>query len=145
MPSVHRSALVPFSAQKMFDLVNDVEQYATFLPGCEDAKILHQDHESMEASLLISKAGVRQWFTTQNQLKSGKHILMTLKDGPFKKLFGGWVFTELDAEACKIELNLEFEFSSKMIELAFGKIFSSLANNMVKAFTERAKEIYRDR
>lgn len=144
MPNVNRSALVPYSADQMYTLVNDVEQYAAFLPGCEDAKILHQDEHSMEASLLISKAGVKQWFTTSNQLKQGKHILMNLKDGPFKKLFGGWVFTELDTHACKIELNLEFEFSNRVVELAFGKIFSGIANNMVKAFTDRAKEVYRD-
>ncbi|XOV77425.1 MAG: type II toxin-antitoxin system RatA family toxin [Aestuariibacter sp.] len=145
MPSVNRSALVPFSAEKMFHLVNDVAQYPAFLPGCEDVKILHQQDTSMEASLLISKAGVRQWFTTKNQLKPGKHIIMNLKDGPFKKLFGGWVFTELDTDACKIELNLEFEFSNRIVEMAFGKVFSSLANNMVKAFTNRAKDIYSDR
>ncbi|MCD4630538.1 ubiquinone-binding protein, partial [Proteus mirabilis] len=36
------------------------------------------------------------------------------------------------------------EFTNKLIELAFGRIFKDLTNNMVQAFTQRAKEIYRD-
>lgn len=144
MPTVNRSALVPYSAQKMYDLVNDVLAYPQFLPGCSESRIDEQGENTMIASLKVSKAGVQQWFTTKNQLKTGKHILMELKDGPFSKLFGGWVFTELDEHACKIELNLEFEFSNRVIELAFGKVFSNIANNMVKAFTERAKDVYCD-
>lgn len=141
MPTVNRSALVPFSAEQMFDLVNDVAQYPAFLPGCAEAKVVEQNATFMKASLLIAKMGVHQWFTTSNELSRGKFIRMTLVDGPFKALGGGWTFTALAEDACKIELDLEFEFSSKIVEMAFGKVFSSIANNMVKAFTERAKEV----
>lgn len=143
MPAVHRSALVPFSAAKMYDLVNDVEQYPQFLPGCDGARVLEQQEQLMVASLLVSKAGVKQWFTTRNELTKDNAISMNLQDGPFKRLTGGWRFTELAENACKIELELEFEFSNSIAQLAFGKVFSSLANSMVKAFTERAKEVYR--
>lgn len=142
MPQVSRSALVAFSAESMFDLVNDVEAYPHFLPGCAETKILSQDEEAMEASILIAKAGVKQWFTTQNKLERGKFIQMQLVDGPFTHLKGGWVFTSLAEDACKIELNLDFEFSSKLAEMAFGKVFNSIATNMVVAFTARAKEVY---
>lgn len=142
MPSVHRSALVPYSAMKMFNLVNDVVNYPNFLPGCSDAKILQSDPEHMVASLLVTKAGVKQWFTTRNTLTQGNSIAMDLQDGPFKKLNGGWTFSELSEDACKIELDLDFEFSNSLAQAAFGKVFSSLANGMVKAFTDRARKIY---
>jgi ribosome-associated toxin RatA of RatAB toxin-antitoxin module len=142
MPSVNRSALVGYSAESMFDLVNDVEAYSEFLPGCSDTRIVKQTDDSMEAALLIQKAGVKQWFTTSNTLEQGKSIEMKLLDGPFRMLSGGWRFRELSEHACKIELDLKFEFSSKIVELAFGKVFNAIANNMVQAFTERAKEVY---
>lgn len=142
MPTVNRSALVPFSAENMFDLVNDVASYPAFLPGCVDSKVLEASTSHMNASLLIKKAGVNQWFTTSNELQKGKFIKMSLVDGPFKTLQGGWTFTALAEDACKIELSLDFEFSSKLVEMAFGKVFSAIANNMVKAFTDRAKEVY---
>ncbi len=142
MPSVNRSALVAFSAESMFDLVNDVAAYPQFLPGCADTKVLHADEEQMKASVMISKAGVKQWFTTQNQLSRGHYIKMELVEGPFSKLTGGWTFTPLAEDACKIELNLEFDFSSKLAEMAFGKVFNAIASSMVKAFSDRAKEVY---
>ncbi|MEW9796661.1 type II toxin-antitoxin system RatA family toxin [Alteromonas sp. CYL-A6] len=141
MPSIQRSALVAKSAQAMFDLVNDVESYPDFLPGCADAKVLEHDSNTMKASLLVAKAGIKQWFTTHNQLINGERIDMQLVDGPFKRLSGGWTFSSLSESACKIELNLEFEFSNKLAEMAFGKVFNTLTNNMVAAFTERARRL----
>lgn len=142
MPSIQRSALVAFSAEAMFNLVNDVEAYPEFLPGCADSKVVEYDGQQMKASLLVAKAGLKQWFTTLNTVVPGDRIDMRLVEGPFKHLQGGWTFRALSDTACKIELALEFEFSSKLAELAFGKIFSSLAANMVNAFTERARTIY---
>ncbi|MFT4994218.1 MAG: ribosome-associated toxin RatA of RatAB toxin-antitoxin module [Paraglaciecola sp.] len=142
MPNICRSALVGFSAEAMFDLINDVQSYPTFIPGCAETRILSQTEDSMQASLLIAKAGVRQWFTTQNTLKRGKFVKMNLVDGPFSRLSGGWTITSLAVDACKIELNLDFAFSSKLAEMAFGRVFNTIAASMVVAFTERAKDVY---
>lgn len=142
MPHINRSALVPFSAEQMYNLVNDVNAYSQFLPGCTGSRILDQSENSMTAAVDVSKAGISKTFTTRNILVNNQRIDMQLVDGPFRKLMGGWHFTKLSPEACKVELNLDFEFTNKLIELAFGKIFKELAGNMVQAFTERAKEVY---
>ena len=142
MATISRSALIAYSAESMFDLINDVQRYPEFIPGCADTKILQQDTDNMRASVLISKAGVKQWFTTQNTLKRGEFIQMNLVEGPFSRLTGGWTIKPLSESGCKIELNLDFAFSSKLVEMAFGQVFNAIAANMVVAFTERAKEIY---
>ncbi len=142
MPKVTRSALVSFSADQMFNLVNDVARYPEFLPGCSGSRVIESSDTSMVASVDVSKAGISKTFTTSNRLTQGAMIMMELVDGPFKKLQGGWHFTPLDDQACKVELKLEFEFSSRMIEMAFGKIFNELTGNMVSAFTQRAKQVY---
>ncbi len=142
MKQISRSALVSFSAEQMFHLVNDVARYPEFLPGCSGTCVLESSPEAMLASVDVSKAGISKTFTTSNELRHGEAIVMNLVDGPFKVLRGGWYFTPLDEQACKVELKLEFEFSSKMIELAFGKIFNELTSNMVNAFTKRAKQVY---
>lgn len=141
MAKVNKSALVPYSAQTMYDLVNDVASYPDFIPGCVATHIDSADETHMRATLDIAKAGIKQTFATYNTLNAPYSIAMELADGPFKSLSGGWVFTELDEYACKIELSLEFEFTSKLVELAFGKIFHSLANSMVDAFIHRAKQM----
>ncbi len=142
MPSIQRNALVAYSASQMFELVNDVEKYESFLPGCVKSEVLEVSDNHMLASMVLSKAGVKQTLTTSNTLIKGSSIHMDLSDGPFKSLTGGWRFTPLSDEACKIELQLDFVFSSKLMEIAFGKIFNSLASNMVSAFSQRAKQVY---
>ncbi len=140
MAHVHKSALVPFSAKTMFDLVNDVAAYPEFLPGCVGTDIHRVDDTHMKASMHIAKAGIKHTFTTVNTLETNRKIDMALADGPFKSLSGGWTFTELDEHACKVELDLEFEFSSRFVAMAFGKVFRQLANAMVEAFIARAKQ-----
>lgn len=96
----------------------------------------------MVAEIDVSKVGISKRFTTRNVLIPDKSIQLNLVDGPFKRLTGSWQFTPLNQQACKIEFHLDFEFTSKLIEMAFGRIFKELAVNMVQAFTARAKEVY---
>lgn len=143
MPQISRSALVPFSAQQMYQLVNDVSAYPAFLPGCVGSRILACSPQSMTASVDVCKAGISKTFTTLNTLADNRNIQMRLVEGPFRRLMGDWHFTPLSDDACKVELHLDFEFTNKLVELAFGKVFNELAGNMVQAFTLRAKEVYR--
>ena len=142
MPQINRTALVPFSAEQMYQLVNDVDSYPEFIPGCTGSRVLESGPTQMTAAVDVSKAGISKTFTTRNTLNSNQSILMHLVDGPFKKLIGGWKFTPLGQNACKIEFQLDFEFTNMLIELAFGRIFKELAARMVQAFTTRAKAVY---
>ncbi|HBC81773.1 MAG TPA: type II toxin-antitoxin system RatA family toxin [Escherichia sp.] len=142
MPQISRTALVPYSAEQMYQLVNDVKSYPEFLPGCTGSRVLEASPTQMTAAVDVSKAGISKTFTTRNTLTNNQSILMQLVDGPFKQLMGGWRFTPLSPDACRIEFNLDFEFTNKLIELAFGHVFKELASNMVQAFTHRAKEVY---
>ena len=142
MPQISRTALVPYSAEQMYTLVNDVNAYPDFLPGCTGSRVLESGPTQMTAAVDVSKAGISKTFTTRNILTSNQSILMQLVDGPFKKLIGGWKFIPLSQDACKIEFHLDFEFTNKLIEMAFGRIFKELALNMVQAFTMRAREVY---
>ncbi|HCH68975.1 MAG TPA: ubiquinone-binding protein [Colwellia sp.] len=142
MPSISRSALVMYSVEQMYQLINDVLAYPKFLPDCSNSKITSQDESSVTASLLVSKAGIKKWFTTRNTLVSNQKITLELVDGPFNKLQGHWLLTPLSDEACKVSLELEYEFSNRMFDLAFGRVFTHMTNNMVQAFTQRAKQVY---
>ena len=79
-----------YSTKEMFDLVNDVEAYSQFLPNCSDSKIVSQHDNNMTASLEISKAGIKKWFTTENTFIDEQTVALRLVDGPFKYLNGKW-------------------------------------------------------
>ena len=142
MPSIHRSALMPYSARIMFEIVNDVAAYPEFLPWCADSRILAQTDASMEASILMKKAGVNHWFTTKNTIDKNKSIKMTLLNGPFKQLDGEWRFTEFEPGTSKIELDLSFEISFGLGATLIAPIFTQIANTLVDSFCKRAQNLY---
>jgi ribosome-associated toxin RatA of RatAB toxin-antitoxin module len=142
MTKIERSALVMFSAAQMYDLVNDVASYPQFLPGCRGAEVLFQDGETLEARLDLSRAGISQSFVTRNRLQRPEKMTLTLVDGPFSSFNGVWAFTPLAENACKVAFTLEFEVSNRLLGAAVGKLFGSIANQMVDAMCERAGKIY---
>ncbi len=144
MPLVKKSALVRHSAQQMFDLVADVEGYPRFLPWCHAATLLSRNEHELCGRIEVARLGVRQVFSTCNKLEPPERMYLNLKDGPFRKLKGVWIFTPLRDDACKVELELDFEFSGRLIDKAFGGVFGQIANSMVDAFCKRADEVYGD-
>jgi ribosome-associated toxin RatA of RatAB toxin-antitoxin module len=140
--SVKRSALVNYSTQHMFDIVNDIESYPKYMEGCSAAKILKREGDYVEARLELSKGGMTQHFVTRNQLQAPERMTMILVEGPFKRLEGCWQFTSLGENACKVNFELEFELSNKLLGFAMGKLFEGVANKQVEALCNRAKQIY---
>jgi len=132
---------MPYSAETMFNIVNDVLAYPDFLPWCGGSNILSQDESSMDASILMKKGGLNHWFSTHNELIANQSIHIKLVDGPFKKLEGSWHFQRLEADSCKIELDLEFEFSLGLASALLTPVFAQIANTMVDSFCSRAYEV----
>ena len=146
MPLISRQSLVMYSPAEMYTLVNDIKAYPEFLPWCRSSQILSATEDSIEASVEISKGSLNKSFTTRNLLQKNKMIEMKLLEGPFKHLEGYWRFNPLkDPSACKITLDLEFEFNSKLVALAVGPVFSKIANTMVDSFCKRAIDVYGER
>lgn len=143
MPIVSKSALVHHSAQEMYDLVCDFEAYPEFLPWCSDSKMISRSKTQICGELEVSRIGIKQRFSTCNNLVENQRMDIALRDGPFRKLEGGWVFTPLREDASKVELVLDFEFSNRLIDKAFGSVFGHIANTLVEAFCKRADEVYR--
>ena len=142
MTIISKSALVAYLPEQMFKLVDDIEAYPDFLPWCGNAKELSRDDKNVEASVLISHSGLNKEFTTRNTNTQFSEIEMHLVNGPFKNLDGTWQFEPLGDSACKVSLHLEFEFSSKLIGITLGPVFSKIANNLVDAFIKRAETVY---
>lgn len=142
MHTLKRNALVPYSARQMFELVNSIEDYPRFLPWCQQSEILNRNDEEVVASLEISWKGIHKRFTTRNQLFPHDKVVISLVNGPMQRLDGVWSFQPLDEQACKIMLDLEFEFTGSLVDKLFQPIFQHIANTLVDAFCKRAAELY---
>ncbi|NYE59892.1 ribosome-associated toxin RatA of RatAB toxin-antitoxin module [Duganella sp. 1224] len=142
MAVVHKSVFLGYSAQQMFDLVAGIEDYPKFLPWCGGVEIRERNGNTVVASVGINYHGVKQSFTTSNENTPPDQIKMKLVDGPFKCLDGVWTFKSLRADACKIELDLRYEFSSGLLDKLVGPVFGMIANSMVDSFCKRAETVY---
>lgn len=142
MRQVSRSALVPYSADQMYALVEDVLAYPDFLPWCTGATLHLRNSEIIEASLQMQRAHISTSFRTRNTLQPGIAMGIGLVDGPFKQLAGGWRFEQLGNDGSKVSLDLAFDFESRMMDMLFGPYFEATCNTLIDSFTERAHDIY---
>jgi len=145
LESIDRSALVPYTPHEMFVLVTDAAAYPQFLPWCCGAEVLSYEHDEMVARLDFSVGGVSKSFTTRNGHQADSEVSIQLVDGPFSQLDGRWRFEPLGEQGCKISLFLEYDFSSKIVSMVVGPVFSQIANSLVDAFQKRAAEVYGER
>ena len=142
MVQVNKSVLVGHSALRMFELVDAVEKYPEFLPWCGGSEFSFRDGQITRATLHINYRGIHQRFSTENAKTPPSLIQITLIEGPFRMLEGSWRFTDLAGAGCKIELRLNYEFSSRLLEKLVGPVFGYVANSMVDAFVKRAQSVY---
>lgn len=126
----------------MFVLVDDVESYPEFLPWCNDAEIHNRTSNTVEATLELHKGSVSNHFTTLNTRSEFVTIDIELIGGPFRHLQGGWKFTEIGEEGCKVALALDFEFESMFVDMMFGGFFEETCSSLVDAFTKRARHVF---
>lgn len=142
MAVVQKSILVGYSAEQMFKLVDAVEEYPQFMPWCGGVEVHERNETGLLSTLHINFHGVQQSFTTENTNSAPSLMTMKLISGPFRQLEGTWVFKPLRDNACKIEFDLRYEFSSKILEHLIGPVFSKIANSFIDAFCLRAESVY---
>jgi ribosome-associated toxin RatA of RatAB toxin-antitoxin module len=142
MPKLHRQLQTPYSAQQMYQLVNDIHAYPQFLPGCADAKILSQTPTHIVATLDMAWGGLKQSVTTENICVENQSIQMQFKEGPFKHLRGAWTFTPISPETCEVSLDLDFEWQSGLMGVAFGHLAAPITERLADVFLERARQLY---
>jgi ribosome-associated toxin RatA of RatAB toxin-antitoxin module len=142
LPTVKRSARVPYTTEQMFDLVNDIESYPKFLHWCRGARIDLTQGNTVEATLDIGALGFHQSFRTRNTFKRPERIGIDLVSGPFRRLRGEWRFVPAPDRGSDISLTLAFEVTRSPFGAVFAKVFEELAAAQMTAFTDRAKKIY---
>jgi ribosome-associated toxin RatA of RatAB toxin-antitoxin module len=127
----------------MYGLVTAVPDYPKFLPWCERAEVLEHHAGGMTARMQLHYAGVRHAFTTRNEHVADESVVVSLVDGPFSTLDGTWKFIRLGSgNACKIEFDMRYAFSSVALEALVSPVFDKIANTFVDSFVKRAEQVY---
>jgi ribosome-associated toxin RatA of RatAB toxin-antitoxin module len=142
MAEVLRTVLLEYTSAQMFALVDAVESYPEFLPWCGGTELHERSEEVTVATIRIAYAGIRQDFTTENRKRAPERMDLSLRRGPFRHLEGHWLFRPLGETACKVELRLDYEFSTKVIEKLLAPVFQHIAGTLMEGFVRRAEQVY---
>ncbi len=134
--------LVNYTPEQMYALVDAVEAYPEFLPWCGGTEVQARDETRTRATIMIDYRGIKQKFSTENAKDRPTQIVMRLVEGPFRHLDGNWQFQALGPGACKVRLQLNYEFSSRLLEKLVGPVFDYIATSFVEAFVGRAAKVY---
>lgn len=145
MKHIHKTALVPYSAAKMYQLVNAIEDYPQFLPWCKATTVHLRTETELHATIKMGHIAMGKAFSTRNVLTPNRSIQMQLVEGPFSHLKGLWSFQPLgqDEEAgCKVALTMDFEIANPLLRKGLTPIFTQIVNTLIDAFIKRAHECY---
>src|SRR5678816_2378118 len=143
MREVKRSALVPYTAEQMFALVEDIERYPQFLPWVAAAQLLERTPQAIVGRLEMHRAGMREIVTTRNVLTPPREITLALVAGPFKTLEGRWTFEPIGEDrGTRVSLSIRFEFANSMLNLLLSRSVEKSCNALVDAFVVRARAVY---
>jgi len=144
MPTVRRSVIVGRPAPTMFALVDDVEDYPQFLPWCAATQVYERTPELTRARLDIDYHGLTTSIGTRNVKRPPGAMALELEDGPFDRFSGEWRFVALGDGGCRVELALDYTFSSAAMSIALGPVFSRIVETLVDRFVERAESLPAD-
>jgi len=134
--------VLPHTAEQMFDMVVDVDEYPKFLPWCVGARIFKREENAIHADLLIGYKVIREKFTSKVTFSRPNTIEVTYLGGPLKHLHNHWSFSNNENGSCTVDFVVEFAFVSTMFERMLGGVFDEIVHRMVGAFVDRASAIY---
>jgi ribosome-associated toxin RatA of RatAB toxin-antitoxin module len=138
---ISRRLLVPYSAERMFDLIEAAEHYPRFMPWCAGATIVLRSAEVVVADIVVAHRGVRFEFRTRNPKRRPGAMSIRLERGPFRRFEGEWRLSPLGSDGCRIEFEMRYDFNSTLARLA-GPVFDRITTAMVDAYVARADALY---
>jgi ribosome-associated toxin RatA of RatAB toxin-antitoxin module len=147
MREIKHSALVAQPPARLFELINDIESYPSFVPWCTHAKVLSRTDREIVATVGVQRGPLQSEFTTRNELEQDRRVLMHLVTGPFKMLEGEWLLLPIPqaevpgGNGCKVQLTMKFAFKNPLTAMLFEQKFAETASSLMDAFVKRARAL----
>lgn len=147
MRETQHVALIAQPPARLFDLINDIESYPSFVPWCTHAKVLSRSEREIVATIGVRRGPLHSEFTTRNELEPDRRVLMHLLNGPFKMLEGEWLLTPIaqpsvsGGEGCRAQLTMKFAFKNPLTAMLFEQKFAETTASLLDAFVGRARAL----
>ena len=148
MPQFRTTRRVRHSAEKMFDLVADVERYPEFVPLCQSLRVRKRTtgedgRETLVADMTVAYRLIHETFTSRVTLdRPNLKIAVAYLNGPFSHLDNRWTFKPTSETTCEVEFFIDYEFKSRTLAMLMGTMFDTAFRRFAAAFEQRADDVY---
>ena len=139
MATIERTIEVEASAEKLYEVVSDIERYPSFLTWCDSSEILSKENHLVTASLSISILGFKSEITTLNRLFKPSKIEMSLQKGPFKSFKGTWLFEEIALEKTRVSCTMKYQIANPITDFMVKQNLASFIDQFIGEFVEKIK------
>ena len=140
MAIIERIIEVEAAAEKLYEVVSDIENYPSFLTWCDSSEILSIEDHLVTASLRINLLGFKSSITTLNRLYRPDKIEMSLQEGPFKSFKGTWLFEEIAFEKTRVSYTMKYQIANPITGLLVKQKLASFVDQFVGEFVKKFKE-----
>lgn len=143
MPRFFHEDTLPYSDEKLYNLVADIESYPEFVPWCSDAKIIEKSRDIIIADLFVDFKAITGKYTSKVKLDfDNKEISVEAVKGLFEYLNQSWKFIQNDNNT-KIEFAIDFKVKNPFLNKVLGLVFDQACTKMIKAFKNHADRLYK--
>jgi coenzyme Q-binding protein COQ10 len=141
MPDLFFERHVPHVPDRMYELVNDLESYPSFLPNVS-AMDVKRDRGTADdvryAKMTIRFGPVTQAYTSRVTADpEARTITAKAVDGPFAYLDSKWSF-EPEGQGTRIRFDIDFKISNPLIAAAAEPAFAQKQQEIIDAFLAEA-------
>ncbi|MEM7425068.1 MAG: type II toxin-antitoxin system RatA family toxin [Pseudomonadota bacterium] len=150
MDKYSTSRVMPFTAQQMFNMVVDIEQYPQFVPICKKAEIGPRedlgDGTFAFDSLLVfrfKKFGIFEEFRSRVTCDPENYTVNSWSDGPpFKEFRAVWSFEDVGEKLSEAHIDVSYQFRSRALGMFISRGAGIGIERLIQAWDARAHEIY---
>ena len=122
---------------EVFNVLNDVEDYQSFIPFCSESKIIKQTETVIKASLVLSFLNTSSEFISENKFKKNEFINMEFVKGPFRSFHAKWLFDSISENKTDLTFKMSYSISNPITELMFSKNIDVVSQRIVEAFKSK--------
>ncbi len=135
--------ILPYTPQRLFDIVIDIDKYQEFLPWCKHSEVIDRmpDQNKLYASVSVGYLFYSEMYVSKVIYEKNKRIEAIYVDGPFKDLKTLWEFKSMGEGACELSFTVDFEFNTSVLNTVAEHLQDQISTKMVDAFVKRAESL----
>jgi coenzyme Q-binding protein COQ10 len=143
LPRFREERRLPFGRARVYDLVAGIDAYPTFLRWCPASRVrpLDQMGRAFVADVLVRARMIHERLTARVLLEPHERIQVEHVSGPFRHMVSEWRFRDAPDGGCIVDVVIEFELRSILLDRLVGLFFDEAVRRLVDAFAAQAHRL----